>query len=431
MNIAHVPFCYYPDPVGGTEVYVHGLAQAQRSAGHTVTIIAPAARAASYEHDGITVHRYRVDDEVDDLSELYAGDRSIDIAGFNGIIHDVAPDILHVHGYGRAVSESVLREVRRRGIPVVFTYHTPTATCARGTLMRWGHTVCDGNLNAARCAACSLNARGVPRAAAEVAVRLPRVAGRVFKRGKLGTGLRMRDLVELRHAGIRNFLKHADRVIAPSDWVAKLLNTLGVPEQKIVRNRQGTPVPVATDRPPRRPGPLRLAFFGRVERSKGLHVLIDALAAAPELQIELHVFGILQSVDAYARDLKQRAAADPRIRFMSAVPQDEVLRTLWNFDAAVVPSQWLETGPLTVLEAFAAGIPVIGSRLGGISELVRDGVDGILVTPGATAEWTAVLRRVATELDLLPNLRAGVLPPRTTDMVAQEMEQVYRDVLHG
>lgn len=429
MKIAHLPFCYYPDPVGGTEVYVHGLAKEQIAAGNEVFIVAPADQPASYIHDGMMVHRFRVDANVSDITEMYAADRSVDAEGFLRIMEAEAPDILHVHGYTRAVSRKILQAVRAQGIRLIFTYHTPTATCVRGTLMRWGHVSCDGGLDATRCAACSLQSRGVPRAAAEVAARLPRSAARLFRRGRVATGLRMRELVELRHQGIRGLLEQADRVVAPSDWVAQLLRGLGVPPDKIVASRQGTRALPAPTKPRDNAGRVRFTYFGRIDRTKGLHVLIDALAMARDLDVELHVYGILQGNDRYVSEVKRRSEMDGRITFLDSIPQDDVLETLSDYDAAVIPSQTLETGPLSVLEAFAAGVPVIGSRLGGIEELVRDGLDGLLVDARDSRAWAAALRRFAEGRSLRDQLREGVRPPRTTAIVAQEMETLYRAVL--
>jgi glycosyltransferase involved in cell wall biosynthesis len=99
------------------------------------------------------------------------------------------------------------------------------------------------------------------------------------------------------------------------------------------------------------------------------------------------------------------------------------------YEAVVVPSRVLETGPLVVYEAFAAGIPVIGSRRGGIAELVRDSVDGLLVEPDSVSAWRAAIEHLLNHSDILPRLRASVRPPRTMHEVAEEMASVYASVL--
>ena len=88
----------------------------------------------------------------------------------------------------------------------------------------------------------------------------------------------------------------------------------------------------------------------------------------------------------------------------------------------------LETGPLVVLEAFAAGVPVLGSDLGGIAELVRAGTDGVLAAPGSLAAWRDALARLAGDPAEVARLRAGVRPPRTMAAAAAEMEALYRRV---
>jgi glycosyltransferase involved in cell wall biosynthesis len=99
------------------------------------------------------------------------------------------------------------------------------------------------------------------------------------------------------------------------------------------------------------------------------------------------------------------------------------------YDAVVVPSQWMETGPLVVLEAFAAGVPVIGSALGGIADKVRHDVDGLLVEPfHAVDAWTSTLARCVDEPSLLARLRANVAPPRSMRDVACDMRAVYEQL---
>ena len=97
-------------------------------------------------------------------------------------------------------------------------------------------------------------------------------------------------------------------------------------------------------------------------------------------------------------------------------------------DIIAVPSRCLETGPLVVLEAFAAGTPVLGSRLGGIAELVTDGIDGILVPSVRPVAWAKAISRLANCPAEVARLRVGIRKPRTIDTVASEMVEVYRSL---
>jgi glycosyltransferase involved in cell wall biosynthesis len=143
--------------------------------------------------------------------------------------------------------------------------------------------------------------------------------------------------------------------------------------------------------------------------------------------MELHLYGVTQSAgdDRYWNMLKGLAADDPRITFLPPVPHDEVIALLRRYHLLGVPSRWLETGPLVVLEAFAAGTPVIGSNLGGIADSVRDQRDGLLLAPEDVQAWANAFRRCAVDRHFLADLRKGVKPPRRVAEVAREMAQLY------
>jgi glycosyltransferase involved in cell wall biosynthesis len=91
-------------------------------------------------------------------------------------------------------------------------------------------------------------------------------------------------------------------------------------------------------------------------------------------------------------------------------------------------ARWLETGPLVALEAFAAGVPVLGSDIGGLKELVTSGVDGVLIAPNTPGAWAAEIAALAHDLARVASLRAGVRPPRTTEDVAREMAAIYESL---
>jgi glycosyltransferase involved in cell wall biosynthesis len=83
---------------------------------------------------------------------------------------------------------------------------------------------------------------------------------------------------------------------------------------------------------------------------------------------------------------------------------------------------------LVVLEAFAAGVPVIGSDLGGIAEWVTHEQDGLLVPEATGHAWRKALQRVASEPELLPRLRRAIQPPRSMREVAKEVHRIYLEV---
>jgi glycosyltransferase involved in cell wall biosynthesis len=158
---------------------------------------------------------------------------------------------------------------------------------------------------------------------------------------------------------------------------------------------------------------------------------VSALSARPDLAVTLDVFATVQDDDGarYRSAVCSAVAGDARIRLCGPVPHDRVVETLAGYDATVVPSQWLETGPLTVLESFAGGVPVLGSDLGGIAELVTHDRDGWLVPHSDVRAWSAAIERLASERALVERLRGGVRRPRSTEDVARDMVSVYESVV--
>jgi glycosyltransferase involved in cell wall biosynthesis len=174
-----------------------------------------------------------------------------------------------------------------------------------------------------------------------------------------------------------------------------------------------------------------MMFVGRFEPTKGVHVLIEALKAAPDLLVTLDIYGMTQGEagERYLGRLKRSAESDGRITFRPPIPTGAVVAWMRDYDVIAVPSQWLETGPLVALEAFAAGLPVIGSNLGGIAELVTDEVDGLLVAPQSAAAWRATIERLCGDRELVNRLRKGIRQPRGISDVAADMSMLYASLL--
>jgi glycosyltransferase involved in cell wall biosynthesis len=127
--------------------------------------------------------------------------------------------------------------------------------------------------------------------------------------------------------------------------------------------------------------------------------------------------------------LKTLAKEDRRIYFEEPLPADQVISKIQEYDAVAVPSRCLETGPLVVLEAFAASVPVLGAKLGGIAELVQHEVNGLLAEPDSVQSWITMIKRCVEDKSLLQHLRSGIHPPRNAKKVAAEMLELYRPVI--
>lgn len=146
-----------------------------------------------------------------------------------------------------------------------------------------------------------------------------------------------------------------------------------------------------------------LVFAGRLGPQKAVHVLLDALA---------HVDGVTLAIagDGPERDALERRVGelglDGRVRFLGSVPRETVLRLFRAADASVLPSAW-ENFPHAVVEALAAGCPVIATAVGGVPEVVRDGENGLLVAPNDAAGLAAAIGRFFSDAELRERLRTA------------------------
>ena len=240
-----------------------------------------------------------------------------------------------------------------------------------------------------------------------------------------------RSLVEQRLLGAR-----VGRAIAVSDAIAaQVRGTLGWPGDRIVVIRNG--VPVERLRRPRDPE-LRRALSGgsddvvflttaRLDPQKGIPFLLRAAQA-----VEGARFAIAGSGP--ERHRLERAAAGLGIgdRVLFLGHRDDVPALLAASDAFVLPSLF-EGTPLAILEAMAAGLPVVASRIDGIDELIVDGEDGLLVPPGEPDRLADALRRVVAEPDLRARLgnaaRDRVASEFSAAATAARVSRVYEDLL--
>jgi len=125
-------------------------------------------------------------------------------------------------------------------------------------------------------------------------------------------------------------------------------------------------------------------------------------------------------------ELRVLAAKDPRITFADAVPRADALAVLAGYDALCCPSVCLEGGPTVAIEAHAVGTPVIGTRIGGLAELVTDGLNGSLVAPGDWRALARVLAALATDpTGTIDRWRRNLPPARTMDQIATDYLTVY------
>lgn len=452
MRILMVTIGFPPDQVGGTEVYVAGLVDALTLRGYAPEVafvrespVGDAITVESDRRDGTPVHqivvprsRFRLETVVFD-EDL----RNRIVDAFRTLVRARQPDVVHVHPLQLGLESYLLEALHADGHKVVLTYHSSTTGCARGDLVRFGRTACDGIIHQVACTECLMHFRGVPRPAAAILARVPLSWYRAAHRrlpspplAKLKSFCSLPLLVDARRTCWTRAMTAADRVVAVCDWVKAVCVANAVPEWKLVLSRHGhrfaSHVTAArTDRI------VRFGYLGRLSPEKGIGILLDAVKqTARHLPLEIEFVSATfdaphPSADEQAviREIVSAAAADPRLRIVGAVADEDLTARVGTWDATIVPSLWFESGPQVVYESFAAGTPVIGSRRGGIAELVQDEETGFLFEPGSARALADLLTRLTSNPAPLRALRSRIGPVRTTAAVGDDMIGVYGTVM--
>ena len=236
----------------------------------------------------------------------------------------------------------------------------------------------------------------------ERATRSGRYVGTIHEFQREGGGLRTRFLRATRDAALRS----ARHVFCPSAYLRDVALGWSVdPERLSVLPNPAPAIPPLPSREALRvelgmTGNV-LVFAGRLGPQKALAVALQALVDAADVSLAVAGDGPERAaLEGRTREL----GLDGRVSFLGSVSRDQVLRLFRAADASVLPSAW-ENVPHTVVEALAVGCPVIATAVGGVPEVVRDGENGLLVTPGDAAALASAITRFFADDALRARLR--------------------------
>jgi glycosyltransferase involved in cell wall biosynthesis len=434
---------YFPEALGGTEVYVNGLAQRLAKRGHQVSVVAPLrglAEPREYQHDGIRVFRFPLIGSAPTRDECQTRVSARGSEFLREWLAKESPDLLHVHTLLPGLSVFELEAARAMGARIVMTSHLPDLgyICQRGTLMRWGRKLCDGKVGVLKCSACSLHSVGVPLPLAYPAAAISALIGNRlgWSQSRAATLLGMADLIRYRRQLQRRLLSTVNAFVLLNRGAMERVLINGARREQVTMNGLGIssiidPKPAPSVRPTS--SPVRFGYVGRITAIKGVTALANAWRALPpELAVELEWVGAVNDMEGrtlLAR-LKEQLGADNRVRFLDAVPASEVGEIMRRLDVLIVPSECFENGPTVVHEAFAAGTPVIGTRIGAMPELIQDRVNGRLLTPGSVAELRDAIREIAVNpTETVDAWRRALPVPRTMEQIVIDYERLYREAV--
>lgn len=375
VHILMVNNIYPPIMAGGAELVVADLCEELVGRGHQVTVVStcgPEMEPYPVEiRNGVTVIRCfprnlywnfarqgepgyrRVLWHLRDAWNRDAARR------LRSVLDSGPVDIVHTHLLD-GFSASVWQLAQRAGVPVMHTAHDYHLLCPRAFLLDRNWRICH----------------------------------------QPSTGCRLYRAWHLRTAA------QIDLFVSPSHFLLEQHRKAGFTPRREAVVRNGIPMPQdGARRRALRPGDGRKRFLlmCRLTVEKGVLVVLQAAAQLPPgLDCELVIAGRGPLEGA----VRAAAAADPRIRFAGYVTGEDKLALLASGDFLLVPSLWYENAPLAVIEAAAYGLGLVGSRIGGIPEMVREGRTGLLFPPGDAGALAEVFSGLASDVITLPLLAA-------------------------
>lgn len=382
----------YPTPsepriMGGAEVFTRQLAEGLVAAGDDVSVVRIALDGHYRREDANGVSVYFV--PIRNLYPPFApktnplmrmawhviDDRWRAPSELEAILKDVKPDVFHTHTFN-GLSTDMWHVARTLGIPVVHTLHDYYLICPRCSRFK------DGQVCETSCGSCRL----------------------------LTTNRRerTRDLNAVTSVSHRTLAIHQQEGIFAPNLPTHVVHNVANPAISLL-----PPMPYE--------GVLKVGYIGRFAEEKGLHLLVAAAALLPAGSIELKLAGTASPED--QERLRQLAPA-VSMDFLGFVSPVDFYAQV---HLSVAPSTWEEPAGLVVLDALAAGRPVIGSNRGGISEGVEDGVTGWIVPPEVDA-LAGILKRLIDEPKLLADAEDALVDKASSRRAFSDLIDDYRKI---
>ena len=422
MKILFIIHDFLPTHQAGSEIYTYLLAR-ELSKNHDVLLLfteihnQKTYRVTSRTYQGLNcLEVYRpCADPLKDSS--YNDAKMAEI--FKSVLTEFDPDVIHLqHLLFHSLGYPAI--ARDKGIPIIFTLHDYWLTCPH-----WGRRMKDNlelchEIDVAQCAEC-MQGSSEPQFHSLV-TRICRLLG---FRGNINHA---KKSIEKRLQTVHQLIHDIDLFICPSPFLTKTFADFGVPEEKLSLISHGFETTRFQKKKGVRSNGLRFGYIGTISEHKGIHILVEAFSQLPEKEATLEIYGDLDWFPSYSKQLKS-AANSSGIRFHGAAANEAIPDILNRIDILVVPSIWFENSPLTIHEAFLAGVPVITSNLGGMADLVTHQVNGLLFEVGNTDDLAEKMSLLIAQPDLVGQLQQSIPKVKSIKENGAEIEALYHRLI--
>lgn len=322
---------------------------------------------------------------------------------FRKELHEYAPDIVHFHNMF-ALSLSMIDDCIQLKIPVVLTLHDYWGICPRNLLIKEDGSLCDEK--DARCLMCH---------------------GNLILEDGATISLQERNLQIMRYYNKVNLL------ISPSRYLSEKYTERGLDRETIKVISNGIETGVFKKYKKTKSNILRFGYVGQIIWHKGIENLLksmDFLTTLEKNKMSLLIVGSGEEI--FLDYCKQSAKKINFIKFLGKINHKDMPKIFSSIDILIVPSIWPENLPCTILEAMASGTPVIASDLGGIPELIDDGINGFLFKhddPGSLADK---IRGVINDPAKIQKMREACFKKAEENDIAKKIKIIsdsYRKIL--
>ena len=418
MNVLKIIHCFPPESMTGSEIYACNLSKTL-SKDHKVSVFYrinnrnfKEYKVIKDRHNGFDV--YKINNTLRHYRSLQGIYKNKEIEKrFSEFLDEVRPDIVHIH-HLLFLSIDIIDEIKKRNIPIIFTLHDYWLVCPRGQLLKNNLKVCDKPMdsNCTFCLASGLNLRNFLRKLVRFSMR--------------GGFLKNKGM------DIKEIFEKVNLFISPSRFLRGRFIEFGMPPEKIIYSDNGMDLSLFKDIKKTRSDKVRFGFIGTLIPSKGVHVLIKAFNRIKGNKAALKIYGKAPNNNGifdYHDRIKGMARGNRNIRFTGAFHNKDVARIFSEIDVLVFPSIWPENSPLTIQEAIITKTPVVASDIGGIPEMVKDGVNGLLFTPGDIYDLRQKLEYIIQNPNFLHRWREGIPEVKDIEDNARELEKIYSSLL--